>query len=255
MAENEATKLFRLKDLKEYKVAKDEPDIRGWEVTGEDQSVLGVVHELIIDPELMKVRYLQVKLDKDLSVSKGDRYVLIPIGRAHLRRDERTVAVRSLNRSNVRFYPVYRGEAITRDYEYGLREALREDVDQNQHRQLYEDHNKYGEEYESIRGRYEDETNSEDPVVKMRAERDIARAERDILKAENEVLKMNLRNIRKAVDDDFYDHEHFNDQHFYGDQGEQKGEADNQQQESNEWKTELGEWKTTTGDRNRETGL
>lgn len=221
MAENTETKLFHLKDLKEYKVAKDEPDIRGWEVLGEDERTLGAIHELIIDPELMKVRYLQVKLDKELSVSKGDRYILVPIGRAHLRRDEHKVIVRNLDRSNIRFYPVYRGEAITRDYEYGLREALREDVDQNKNRQVYEDHNKYGEEYENVRDRYADETNSEDPVVRMRAERDIARAERDILKAENEVLKMNLRNIRKALDDDFYNHEHFNDQHFYGERKEE----------------------------------
>lgn len=247
MSENTATKLFRLKDLKEYKVAKDEPDIRGWEVVGEDQSVLGVVYDLIIDPELMKVRYLQAKLDKDLSVSKGDRFILVPIGRAHLRRDEHKVTVRSLDRSNIRFYPVYRGEAITRDYEYGLREALREDVDQNQHRQVYEDHNKYGEEYENVRGRYENETNSDDPVVRMRAERDIAKAECDILKAENEVLKMNLRNIRKALNDDFYNHEHFNDQHFYGDQ---RQETENQGQETRDWKTETGD-----RDRRSETGL
>ncbi len=213
MAQEIEKKLFRLKELKEFKVAKDEPDIRGWGVTGQDGALVGTVDELIIDPDLLKVRYLQVKLDKSLAISKGDRFILVPIGRARLVLHEKKVSIQNLDRNNIRFYPIYRGEPITREYEYGLREALQEDALEN--RQVYENQNRFGDEYETVRDRFGHEQESDDPVVKMRAERDIAKAERDILKAENEVLKMQLKNIRKVLREDFYSHEHFDDQAFY----------------------------------------
>lgn len=221
MANETETKLYRLSDVKDYKVAKNEPDIRGWEVKGQDGNILGHVHDLIIDPDMMKVRYLQLKLDKEIYVSKGDRYILLPVGRAKLHREEHRITVQNLDRSNIRFYPIYRGEAITREYEYGLREALKE-KENNADRTVYEEHNRFGEEYENIKDQYAGETESDDPVVRMRAERDIARAEKDIVKAENEVLKMQLRNIRKVLHDDFYNHEHFNEGEFYGEQTNEK---------------------------------
>lgn len=242
MSQENEKKLFRLKELKEFKVAKDEPDIRGWDVTGQDGALVGHVDELIIDPDLMKVRYLQVKLDKALAVSKGDRYILVPIGRARLVRHEKKVSIQNLDHNNIRFYPIYRGEPITREYEYGLREALQEDTMEN--RQVYENQNRFGEEYETLRDRYGHEQESEDPVVKMRAERDIAKAERDILKAENEVLKMQLRNIRKVLSEDFYNHEHFNDSQFYA--NENTAEASSRQP------NEVEENREGEGFRNRE---
>ena len=42
--------LRRLRDLTDFEVADDNPDVRGWTVRGSDGQSLGVVHELIVEP-------------------------------------------------------------------------------------------------------------------------------------------------------------------------------------------------------------
>ncbi|HSD63239.1 MAG TPA: PRC-barrel domain-containing protein, partial [Ignavibacteriaceae bacterium] len=53
------TELYRLSDLADYEVADRDPDVRGWEVVSADKKV-GTVDELIVDPDDMKVRYLDI---------------------------------------------------------------------------------------------------------------------------------------------------------------------------------------------------
>ena len=47
----EASILRRLRDLTDFEVADDNPDVRGWSVRGSDGQALGMVHELIVDPD------------------------------------------------------------------------------------------------------------------------------------------------------------------------------------------------------------
>src|SRR6476619_6245585 len=98
-----AAEIAPLKDLKDYKVAKDDPDVRGWQVLGRDERTIGKVNDLLVDTAAMSVRYLDVELDPDLLASaprvpgtagpvvdRGDgrvvaeHHVLIPIGSARL---------------------------------------------------------------------------------------------------------------------------------------------------------------------------
>ena len=68
-----------LKELDDFKVAKGDPDVRGWDVIAADGTEVGEVEELLVDTAALKVRYLDVELDKDL-VNAKDRHVLVPIG-------------------------------------------------------------------------------------------------------------------------------------------------------------------------------
>lgn len=49
-----------------YKVAEGDPDVRGWAVIGQDGRRIGEVDDLLVDTHAMKVRYLEVRLDRDL---------------------------------------------------------------------------------------------------------------------------------------------------------------------------------------------
>ncbi|WPP48993.1 PRC-barrel domain-containing protein [Catalinimonas niigatensis] len=192
--------LRKLSNLKDYRVTKEDPDVRGWFVVGADRQRLGKVNDLILDPEARKVRYLEVKLESELLAGKETRHILIPIGKARIDRDDDMVLIDSLDVNKARFYPVYSGEAITRDYEHSLREALHEETHQHTH---------------DTHTHAEQGVQDEEPLHKMQRERDIARSERDILRSEVEMLKAQLRKARNVLDDSFYDHESFDERQFY----------------------------------------
>jgi hypothetical protein len=61
-----------------------EPDIIGWDVKTEDGQKIGEIDDLLFNPQSRKVRYLVVDMDSNkLHLDKG-RKVLIPIGIADL---------------------------------------------------------------------------------------------------------------------------------------------------------------------------
>jgi len=117
-------KLTRLEALDEYKVADDDPDVRGWAFVGNDGSHLGVVDSLIVDQEAEKVRYLDVKLDKAFTHSDSDRHILVPIGLAKVHEDKDEVLLNEIDRSVLLDCPIYRGDGVTLDYEHALVEKL-----------------------------------------------------------------------------------------------------------------------------------
>ena len=220
--------LQSLNDLKHYHVADDSHDIRGWTVVGRKNDEIGRVDDLIVDTDHGKARYVTVVTDKKLYANEAERKILIPVGRTRVENDRKALMVDSLDREKVRFYPVYSGEAITRDYEYGLKHALRDDEDT---RRVYENHHRDNANYEDSRRTHKDGLESEDPLVRAQAERDVAKAERDIYKSRYEMLQHQLRNIQKAVttnesdtnmdsttrrDDNFYQDDDYNDS-FYRD--------------------------------------
>jgi len=51
-------------ELHGFEVVEGDPDVVGWEVLGRDGRRLGVVAELLADPENPSVRYLEVLLDR-----------------------------------------------------------------------------------------------------------------------------------------------------------------------------------------------
>jgi len=81
-----ARNLIPLRELKDFKVADGEPDIRGWHVFSSTGRELGVVQDLLVDTSANEV----VMLDIDLR--RNDRHTLAPIRAAWIdRRYERVV--------------------------------------------------------------------------------------------------------------------------------------------------------------------
>ena len=124
-----------LKELKDYKVASDDPDVRGWKVLARDGRPIGDVHDLLVDTAAMRVRYLDVEIDRDLLASvppvpgmahhgalMEHRHVLVPIGTAHLDEDHDRVLIESLDSGDVAVLPAYDHHAFSRDYENGVRQ-------------------------------------------------------------------------------------------------------------------------------------
>ena len=116
--------LRRLRDLTEFEVADDNPDIRGWAVRGADGRQFGRVFELIVDVDALKVRYLDVELDEALPINERDRHILLPIGVAALDEDADNVFVPSLTYQSVTEYPPYTEIQISRKYEQAMLRAL-----------------------------------------------------------------------------------------------------------------------------------
>ena len=120
--------LGRLNDLDEFKVADGYPDIRGWEVKTGDGQKLGKVGDLIVDTQAMRVRYLDVELDRSVgqmardAATPGDQegHTLLPIGNVQLDDKHDDVLVNGYTLEQVAGLPRYGGQTITRDYERSL---------------------------------------------------------------------------------------------------------------------------------------
>ncbi|MCB2409477.1 PRC-barrel domain-containing protein [Hymenobacter lucidus] len=121
----EGMHLRRLRDLTEFEVADNSPDVRGWAVRGGDGHKFGDVFELIVEEEALKVRYLDVELDASLNVNRHERHILIPVGVAALDEEGDNVFVPSLNKESVLEYPPYEEIQITREYEEAMLRSLK----------------------------------------------------------------------------------------------------------------------------------
>jgi len=116
--------LRRLRDLTDFEVADGNPDVRSWTVRGSDGQALGTVHELIVEPAAMKVRYLDVELDSRFHINEHENHILLPIGVAAIDADGDNVFVPALNAESVLNYPPYIEIQITREYETAMMRAL-----------------------------------------------------------------------------------------------------------------------------------
>ena len=124
------TDLRRLSDLSDFEVADGHPDIRGWTVKTPDGQTLGKVDDLVVSVREMRVRYIDVDVDRsvrsglaDAATPKGAEagHALVPIGTAQLDDNGDNVIVRSLAGADLASYPLYaRQGGITRDYEQSL---------------------------------------------------------------------------------------------------------------------------------------
>jgi photosynthetic reaction center H subunit len=131
-------KLVTLKELKDFKVAEADADVRGWRVTSADGIKVGKVAELIVDREAMKVRYLDVHLNKDIFDRDVDRHLLLPIGIARVSRDTERVMLDQTVVSDLLRVPPYAPGPITRDYERSVRDSLVKDPTQAHDEGFYE---------------------------------------------------------------------------------------------------------------------
>lgn len=116
--------LYPLSKADDFKVADEYPDVRGWDIVGGDGLKLGKVHELIVDVEQKRVRYLDVDLKKDLFPDHKHYQILIPMGVAILNRDDHNVIVTQITKDDLPRYPMYVREPVyvVRPYENAVRD-------------------------------------------------------------------------------------------------------------------------------------
>lgn len=112
-------RIVPLDELKDYKVADRDPDVRGWDVFDVRGEKIGEVDRLLVDTATLKVRYLDVDLDD--GIATGDRHVLVPIGYARLDEREDHVFVDRITAAQLASVPAYVNEPLTREYEDELR--------------------------------------------------------------------------------------------------------------------------------------
>ncbi|MDQ3394727.1 MAG: hypothetical protein M3512_11530, partial [Bacteroidota bacterium] len=176
----------------------------------------------------------------DLVVVDDNRHILVPIGVAVMDEDHDNVIIRSLNRSNVKFYPPYKNEPVTREYEQSLRdshrytmlnnditsktapssdnESGRSDNFRDEGFSYLKNKNNEGEKTGNSSQQSEDFHNEHmepDQKEYSQAELEVLKKERDIARAERDILKVQLEQNKKGAKDDFYDHEDFDENRFY----------------------------------------
>src|SRR5205085_3433789 len=102
-----------LGELRDFEVAEGYPDVRGWRVDAVDGREVGKVHELLVDVDVMRTRYLDIRLTSEVAATPDDRDVLVPIGAARLVEQSSTVVV-PLSGERVSLLPPYDHAALTR---------------------------------------------------------------------------------------------------------------------------------------------
>ncbi len=104
-------RLMHLSDASDLQVADGDPDIRGWELRTTDGQEIGKVEDLVVDTNLMRVRFIEGELTMEGHSDRENRRVLIPIESARLDEDDDKVIVdySTLDASRL---PAYDGETM-----------------------------------------------------------------------------------------------------------------------------------------------
>jgi sporulation protein YlmC with PRC-barrel domain len=104
--------ILPLSEAKGFKLSSDAPDLTGWNVFGSDGERLGVVHQLLVDPSAMKIRYVDVDLHDDLFPLSDDRHVLVPLEKVDLKERGNDVWIQNLPAAQVAQLPAYPGGPV-----------------------------------------------------------------------------------------------------------------------------------------------
>ncbi len=120
MAHAPEDRLMILHELKNFRVAKGESDIRGWDVVTSDKKKIGKVHELIVDTVDLKVRYLDIDVDSKVLETKTNSHILIPIAGAQLDDDDNRVYLNEISITEITALPPYDHRRITREFETNI---------------------------------------------------------------------------------------------------------------------------------------
>src|SRR4051812_1829951 len=116
----DGVRIAPLSALSDFQVAEGYKDIRGWHVQSSDGKDVGKVHELLVDMDSMRTRYLDVRLHSSLAAADGDRDVLIPIGAARIDQGTDLIVV-PLTAERVSLLPPYDHKHLLRTHESEIR--------------------------------------------------------------------------------------------------------------------------------------
>ena len=139
--DNKNKSLYYLSDLSDYKVASDDPDVRGWKVNDKDQRVIGKVDNLLVNKNTKRVVYLDIEVDQSIIDSdhqvytgvqnhdgvheflneKGENHLILPIGLVTLDKDSKKVHTQNVDFQTFAASKRYaKGIDFDRDYELAV---------------------------------------------------------------------------------------------------------------------------------------
>jgi hypothetical protein len=116
----DGSRLAPLGEVDDFEVAEGYPDVRGWRVDAADGTEIGKVHELLVDLDAMRTRYLDVRLTSEVAAAPEDRDVLVPIGAASIEQGHDVIRI-PLTAERVGLLPPYTRGTVTREQEYEVR--------------------------------------------------------------------------------------------------------------------------------------
>ena len=99
--------LKRFSEMDNVEVAKDDPDIRGWDVTTADGQELGEIKDLLVDTRTMKVHAVEVELEGSHFDWSDNRRVVVPVDSLRVNRDEDEVVISGMRKDEIGALPVY----------------------------------------------------------------------------------------------------------------------------------------------------
>lgn len=105
-------RIVPLRDAREFRLPKDAPNPRGWEVFGDDNERVGTVEGLLVDPSQMRVAYLDIDVAEDLFLLREDRHVVVPMEFVELRERGKDVWVKGLTAQEIALLPAYTGGGL-----------------------------------------------------------------------------------------------------------------------------------------------
>lgn len=137
MTREKSKYLFYLSELKDYKIADKDPDVRGWVLKDAENRNIGKIKNLLVNKDLERVVYLDVEVDqsiidanhdpygtsanpeiKEFINEDGENHIIIPIGLVNISRDPDYVYTDSINyQTFAETKRIRRGAPIHRDYE------------------------------------------------------------------------------------------------------------------------------------------
>ena len=117
---DDGVRIAPLSRLGDFEVAQGYVDVRGWEVASSDGRDVGKVHDLLVDLDGMRTRYLQVRLHPAVAATTGDRDVLVPIGSAQIAEGSKRVVV-PLDASRIPLLPAFDNRQLLRAHEAEIR--------------------------------------------------------------------------------------------------------------------------------------
>jgi sporulation protein YlmC with PRC-barrel domain len=106
--------------MSDFEVADGYVDVRGWEVSSSDGRDVGRVHDLLVDLDGMRTRYIEVRLHPAVAAAEGDRDVLVPIGSANISESTKRVIV-PLDAARISLLPAFDNHQLLRAHEAEIR--------------------------------------------------------------------------------------------------------------------------------------
>ncbi|TRO66701.1 PRC-barrel domain-containing protein [Christiangramia sabulilitoris] len=143
--------LYYLSELKDYKVNRKDPDIRGWKVKDLDNRIIGKVDDFLVNMESGKVVYIDVEVEKSIINMKhdpyaqsqhtefsefinkeGENHIIIPINLIDINTENKHVVTQTINYETFAETKRYKsGTTISKEYEQQVLSSYKSNQDQD----------------------------------------------------------------------------------------------------------------------------